>query len=58
MTNLSIPALNQMSDAVAHATLAYAEDDELFVGRRSRVAGSRSAAYDAYDAYKGPLARR
>jgi Zn-dependent M28 family amino/carboxypeptidase len=54
ITNLSIRALNQMSDAVAHATLTYAEDDELFVGSSS-VEGSRS---EAYGVYKGPLARK
>ena len=43
-----------MSDAVAHATLTYAEDDEVLVGTSS-VEGARSKAYDVY---KGPLARK
>jgi Zn-dependent M28 family amino/carboxypeptidase len=54
ITNLSITALNQMSDAVAHATLTYAEDREVFVGASSVEAG-RSKMYDGY---KGPFARR
>jgi hypothetical protein len=43
-----------MSDAVAHATLTYAEDREVFVGASSVEAG-RSKMYDRY---KGPFARR
>src|SRR5918997_532108 len=31
-TNLSVRSLDQLSDGVAHATLTYAEDEELFVG--------------------------
>ena len=55
ITNLSIRALNQMSDGVAHATLTYAEDEEVFVGPSS--VGARSSV-DAYDEFKGPEARR
>ena len=55
ITNLSIRALNQMSDGVAHATLTYAEDEEVFVGPSS--VGTRSSV-DAYDEFKGPEARR
>jgi Zn-dependent M28 family amino/carboxypeptidase len=53
MTNLSIKSLNQMSDAVAHATLTYANDEEIFVGPSAVEARSFS---DAYDEYKGPEA--
>src|ERR671913_70903 len=50
ITNLSIKALDQMSDGVAHATLTYAEDEEVFVGP-SR-AESRSSA-GVYKEFKG-----
>jgi Zn-dependent M28 family amino/carboxypeptidase len=53
--NLSIKALDQMSDGVAHATLTYANDEELFVG--PSIAEARSAGGgDVYDLYKGPEA--
>jgi Zn-dependent M28 family amino/carboxypeptidase len=55
ITNLSIRALDQMSDGVAHATLTYAEDEEVFVGPSS--VGARSSV-DAYDEFKGPEARK
>ena len=55
MTNLSIKSLNQMSDGVAHATLTYANDEEILVGPSS--AGARSSGGgDVYDEYKGPEA--
>ena len=53
MTNLSIKSLNQMSNAVAHATLTYANDEEIFVG--PSVAGARTSG-EAYDEHKGPEA--
>jgi Zn-dependent M28 family amino/carboxypeptidase len=53
MTNLSIKSLNQMSDGVAHATLTYANDEEIFVG--PSAAGARTSG-EAYDEYKGPEA--
>jgi Zn-dependent M28 family amino/carboxypeptidase len=56
ITNLSLRALDQMSDAVAHATLTYAEDEQVFVGPSSSV-GARSFA-EAYHEFKGPEARR
>lgn len=55
ITNLSIKALDQMSDGVAHATLTYAEDEEVFVGP-SR-AETRSSA-GVYKEFKGSHARR
>jgi hypothetical protein len=42
-----------MSDGVAHATLTYANDEEIFVG--PSAVGARSFA-DVYDQYKGPEA--
>ena len=48
-------ALNEMSDGVAHVTLTYAEDEEVFVGP-SR-AKTRSSA-GVYKEFKGPHARR
>jgi hypothetical protein len=48
-------ALNEMSDGVAHATLTYAEDEEVFVGRSS--VEPRSSA-GVYKEFKGPHARR
>ena len=53
MTNLSIKSLNQMSDGVAHATLTYANDEEIFVG--PSAAGAKTSG-EAYDEYKGPEA--
>jgi Zn-dependent M28 family amino/carboxypeptidase len=53
ISNLSVRSLNQLSDGVAHATLTYANDEEIFVGPSS--AGTRSFG-DAYDQYKGPEA--
>ena len=58
MDNLSIKALNQMSDAVAHATLTYAEDEELWVGPSSTETRSSAAASRVYEEYKGHHARR
>jgi hypothetical protein len=55
MTNLSIRSLDQLSDGVAHATLTYANDEELFVG--PSAAEARSSG-EAYDQYKGPEAVR
>ena len=58
MTNLSVKALDQLSDGVAHATLTYANDEEIFAGARSfgaRSFGARSFG-DVYDRYKGPEA--
>jgi hypothetical protein len=48
-------ALNEMSDGVAHATLTYAEDEEVFVGR-SNVEPRSSAG--VYKEFKGLHARR
>ena len=56
--NLSIKALNQMSDAVAHATLTYAEDEELWVGPSSTETRSSAATSGVYEEYKGHHARR
>jgi Zn-dependent M28 family amino/carboxypeptidase len=53
ITNLSVRSLKQMSDGVAHATLTYANDKEIFVG--PSAVGARSFG-DAYDQYKGPEA--
>jgi Zn-dependent M28 family amino/carboxypeptidase len=53
ITNLSVRSLKQMSDGVAHATLTYANDEEIFVG--PSAVGARSFA-DVYDEYKGPKA--
>jgi Zn-dependent M28 family amino/carboxypeptidase len=53
MTNLSIKALDQLSDGVAHATLTYAEAEQLFVGARS-VGAARSAADTTYGEFEGP----
>jgi hypothetical protein len=44
-----------MADGVAHATLTYAEDEEVFVGPSS--AKTRSFA-GVYKEFKGPYARR
>lgn len=56
ITNLSVRALNQMSDGVAHATLTFAEDETLFTGTtRSLQAKSFSSVYDEF---KGPEARK
>ena len=58
MTNLSVKALDQLSDGVAHAMLTYANDEEIFAGARSfgaRSFGARSFG-DVYDQYKGPEA--
>jgi Zn-dependent M28 family amino/carboxypeptidase len=54
ITNLSITSLDQLSDGAAHATLTYAEDEELFVGPSAAV-GARSFS-DVYEHYKGPEA--
>ncbi|HEX5912536.1 MAG TPA: M28 family peptidase, partial [Rubrobacter sp.] len=55
ITNLSIKALDQMSDGVAYATLTYAEDEEVFVGP-SRA--ERRSSAGVYKEFKGPHARR
>jgi Zn-dependent M28 family amino/carboxypeptidase len=58
MTNLSVKALDQLSDGVAHATLTYANDEEIFAGPSAvgaRSFGARSFG-DVYDQYKGPEA--
>jgi Zn-dependent M28 family amino/carboxypeptidase len=55
ITNLSIRSLNQMSDGVAHATLTYANDEEIFVGPSAVEARSSG---EVYDQYKGPEAIR
>ena len=44
-----------MADGVAHATLTYAEDEEVFVAPSS--AKTRSSA-GVYKEFKGPHARR
>jgi Zn-dependent M28 family amino/carboxypeptidase len=57
-TNLSVKALDQLSDGVAHATLTYANDEEIFTGPSAdgaRSFGARSFG-DVYDQYKGPEA--
>ena len=60
ITNLSVKALNQMSDGVAHATITYAEDEEVFVGPSSTEMRSSAAESPAgvYGEFKGPDARR
>ena len=55
ISNLNIRSLNQLSDGVAHATLTYANDREIFVGARS--VGTRSLA-KTFDEYEGPEAVR
>ena len=56
ITNLSIKALNQMSDGTAHTTLTFAKDKILFTGTtRSFKAQSSSKVYDKF---KGPEARK
>ena len=55
ISNLNIKALNEMSDGVAHATLTYAEDEDVFVGPSS--VETRSSA-GVYKEFKGPHARR
>lgn len=56
ITNLSIKALNQMSDATAHTTLTFAKDKSLFTGTtRSFKAQSSSKVYGKF---KGPEARK
>ena len=55
ITNLSIKALDQMSDGVAHATLTYAEDEEVFVGPSRTETRSSTGVYKEF---KGPHARR
>jgi Zn-dependent M28 family amino/carboxypeptidase len=62
ITNLSVRALNQMSDGVAHATLTYAEDREVLVGpsstgSRAFSAGDASAS-GVYEEFKGHHALR
>jgi Zn-dependent M28 family amino/carboxypeptidase len=57
-TNLSVKALDQLSDGVAHATLTYANDEEIFAGPSAvgaRSFGAKSFG-DVYDQYKGPEA--
>jgi hypothetical protein len=56
MTNLSVRSLDQMSDGVAHATLTYANDEEIFV--EPSAAGARRSSGEVYDEYKGPEAIR
>jgi Zn-dependent M28 family amino/carboxypeptidase len=56
MTNLSVRSLDQMSDGVAHATLTYANDEEIFVG--PSAAGARRSSVEVYDEYKGSEAIR
>ena len=62
ISNLSVEALNEMSDGVAHATLTYAEDEEVLVGPSSTRARSYSAsdasASGVYQEFKGPHALR
>jgi Zn-dependent M28 family amino/carboxypeptidase len=62
ISNLSVEALNEMSDGVAHATLTYAEDREVLVGPSSTRARSYSAndasASGVYGEFKGPHAIR
>jgi Zn-dependent M28 family amino/carboxypeptidase len=57
ITNLSVEALNEMSDGVAHATLTYAEDREVLVGPSSTRTRPSSAS-DVYEEFKGPHARK
>ena len=54
ITNLSVESLDQMSDAAAHATINFAQDETLFTGTtRNQRAQSASEASSAFD---GPLA--
>jgi len=55
-TNLSVQALNELSDGAAHATFTYAEAGQVLVGA-NRGGAARSAA-DTYDEFKGPQALR
>jgi Zn-dependent M28 family amino/carboxypeptidase len=55
ISNLNVKALNQMSDGVAHATLTYANDEEILVGPSMAEARS-SGDGNVYDKYKGPEA--
>ncbi len=48
ITNLSVRSLDQMSDGVAHATLTYANDEEIFVGPSAVEARSSGEVYDLY----------
>jgi Zn-dependent M28 family amino/carboxypeptidase len=50
ITNLSIKALDQMSDGVAHATLTYAEDEEVFVGPSNAETRSSAGVYKEFKA--------
>jgi Zn-dependent M28 family amino/carboxypeptidase len=62
ITNLSVRALNQMSDGVAHATFTYAEDREVLVGpsstRTSPSSASDVSASGVYEEFKGHHALR
>jgi Zn-dependent M28 family amino/carboxypeptidase len=62
ISNLSVEALNEMSDGVAHATFTYAEDEEVLVGPSSTRARSYSAsdasASGVYGEFKGHHALR
>jgi len=56
ISNLSIESLDEMSDAVAHATRTYAKQKNLFVSSDDRL-GARSSG-KVYDKFKGPEARK
>lgn len=56
ITNLSVRALDQMSDAAAHATINFAADETPFTGT-TRSKGAPPAA-DVYETFKGPEARK
>ncbi len=53
IANLNVRSLNEMSDAVAHATLTTAQDEDLFVGRSNLEA--RSSGESNFE-YKGSRA--
>ena len=57
ISNLSVEALNEMSDGVAHATLTYAEDREVLVGPSSTRTSTPSAS-GVYEEFKGHHALR
>lgn len=56
ITNLSVKALDQMSDGVAHTTFTFAEDKTLFSGQTRRLEAQSSG--EVYQEFKGPYARR
>lgn len=56
ITNLSVKALDQMSDAAAHATINFAADETPFTGT-TRTQKAESAG-SVYETFKGPEVRK